>query len=173
MMDNKDDALRKRCGIKNAVCIAVILVALAVIIAILSNVKRVGTPNQTKTEVIPKEAEVVNEAVAPVEDYSDSIIVPGYISLTFQADETVQNMALMNPPENTCWFRMSLVLNDGTPLWTSDLVAPGDISNQIIFSQSIPKGEYPDSLLIYECFADKEGTKALDGANTELTILAE
>ena len=103
-------------------------------------------------------------------------------------------MNFYNPEENTCYFRISLVLEQGngaetgnasgdapgneqgaagsaeneTVLWTSDLIEPGEEVGSITLNKELESGEYP-AILKYECFSLKDETP-LNGSNVELTL---
>ena len=79
-------------------------------------------------------------------------------------------MTVPNPPQNFCWFKVSLVLEDGTILWTSDLIAPGEESEPIVLSTPLERGICKNAMLKYQCFADEAEQKALNGAETKLTL---
>ena len=59
------------------------------------------------------------------EKNTDTIDIPGFEALNMKAGTTEQSVNLYNPEQNTCYFKMSLILADGTVLWESDLVALG------------------------------------------------
>ena len=109
---------------------------------------------------------------APVEKNTDTIDIPGYEALAFQAGSKTQSISLSNPPQNSCYFRISLLLEDGTLLWMSDLIAPGYGSKEITLSKELKEGSYPNSVLRYECFSLDEELHPLNGAETKLTIIA-
>lgn len=113
------------------------------------------------------------EQTEPVEKLTDSIDIPGFGELHFKAGQTEQNMTVPNPPQNFCWFKVSLVLEDGTVLWTSDLIAPGEQSGKVVLNEPLEKGEYKNAMLKYQCFADEAEQKALNGAETKLTIIVK
>lgn len=148
----------------NVILSFLLLVAVAVIVVLVWNRRPVETPNETSNET------TISEQSEPVEKLTDSINIPGYVLLTFNEGELTQNFAVPNPEENTCFFKISLVLSDGTVLWTSDMVAPGENSGNIVLSKTMEKGDYPDAILKFECFTDEAGTQALNGAETNLTI---
>ena len=133
------------------------------------------------------------------EDYSNivenpSISIPGYESLDFVAGKKKQSVNFYNPEENTCYFRISLVLEQGNGaetgnasgdapgneqgaigsaeseavLWTSDMIEPGEQVKSIKLEQALKSGEYP-ALLEYECFSLKDQTP-LNGSNIALTL---
>ena len=154
----------KRSGISPAtVILAVLLViALGVIAWLLiggGNEKPPDNPQSEQTE--------------PVEKLTDSIDIPGFGDLHFKTGQTEQNMTVPNPPQNFCWFKVSLVLEDGTVLWTSDFIAPGEQSGKVVLNEPLEKGEYKNAMLKYQCFADEAGQQALNGAETKLTIIVK
>ena len=110
-----------------------------------------------------------SETVQSVEKNPDSIAIPGYELLELQANSTTQTLCLTNPEQNVCYFRISLYLEDGTLLWQSDLITPGDTSKPITLIKALDKGTYPNAILKYNCFAS-DGITPLNGAETKLTL---
>lgn len=108
-----------------------------------------------------------------VEKLNGSTAIPGFSSLTLQANTKKQAVVLSNPPENTCLFRISLILEDGTVLWTSDLIKPGYDSAPIRLSQPLSAGSYPNATLKYDCFTDDADRTQLNGAEINLTLRVE
>ena len=108
----------------------------------------------------------------PKKDYSNiemnpNIAIPGYESLEFKAGKEKQSVDFYNPDENTCFFRISLVLNEDT-LWTSDYIEPGEHVKSIELSKELDSGDYPATLK-YECFRLTDKTP-LNGSDIELTL---
>lgn len=106
-------------------------------------------------------------------DYSDieespNIAVPGYEKLDFKAGQTKQTVKLYNPKENTCYFKMSLVL-DGEVIWTSDLLEPGMAFEEIELDRPLDAGEYKGVLLKYDCFSLKDQHQ-FNGAEIKVDI---
>ena len=120
-------------------------------------------------------------------DYSNivenpNISIPGYESLDFKAGKTKQSVDFYNPDDNTCFFRISLVLKDETDtangeegnageetvLWTSDFIEPGEHVKSIKLCKELESGEYTATLK-YECFRLQDKTP-LNGSNVELTL---
>ena len=106
----------------------------------------------------------------PVSKLENSTAIPGYESLTLKADERKQEAVFYNPPENTCLFRISLILEDGTLLWTSKEIKPGKNSDPIRLLQPLSAGQYPNTVLKYECFAMDADKTPLNGAEIKLTL---
>ena len=119
-------------------------------------------------------------------DYSNivenpNISIPGFESLDFKAGREKQSVNFYNPEENTCYFRISLVLKqrDGAgaggeevagedTLWTSELIEPGEEVKSIELDKELESGDYP-AILKYECFSLKDETP-LNGAKVEVII---
>lgn len=123
----------------------------------------------------------------PKKDYSNiemnpNIAIPGYESLDFKTGKTKQSVDFYNPDENTCYFRISLVIKDEpdtangeegnageeTVLWTSDMIEPGEHVKSIKIGKELESGEYA-AILKYECFSLKDETP-LNGSNIELIL---
>ena len=100
-----------------------------------------------------------------------SIAIPGYEALQLKADVRQQEISLSNPEKNECYFVISLRLEDGTELWRSDYIKPGETSEGILLSQSLPAGTYRNAVLKYECFRLNEEKSPLNGAETKLTLI--
>ena len=103
---------------------------------------------------------------------NQNISIPGYEKLDFKAGKTKQNVNFNNPEENTCYFRMTLELEDDTDedtvLWTSELIEPDEKIENIKLKKALDKGEYPATLK-YECFSLKDESP-LNGSAIELMI---
>ena len=98
-----------------------------------------------------------------------SISIPGYETLTLRADTKQQEVALNNPAENTCYFVISLYLEDGTKLWESDLIKPGESSDSIKIDRKLDEGNY-SAIIHYSCFKMDEYKTPLNGAEIKLTL---
>ena len=126
-------------------------------------------------------------AEKPKKDYSKiemnpNISIPGYENLDFKAGKTKQSVDFYNPDDNTCFFRISLVIKYGadtangkegnvgeeTVLWTSEMIEPGEHVKSIKLNKELESGEYAATLK-YECFRLQDKSP-LNGSNVELTL---
>lgn len=105
----------------------------------------------------------------PVEKLTSSINLPGYGSLNLKADTAAQELILHNPEENFCQIRISLILEDGTVLWTSELLLPGECCAPVVLTRPLQKGTY-NAALKYECFTNDEAMTQLNGAQAQLLL---
>ena len=142
---------------------ALVILAVIAVLAVCVAVWAVTSMNRTEPDGQTAETE-------PVEKLTDGIDLPGYGALNFKADVLEQEVRLPNPPQNFCYVRASLILEDGTVLWTSELIAPGEKSDPIVFSTPLAAGEYKNAILKYECFRMDEALTPLNGATTNLTL---
>lgn len=123
----------------------------------------------TRNAVSPPSSSPV-ETTEPVEKLTDAIELPGYDWIPLKAGTLEQEQTFPNPPQNFCWIKVSLKLEDGTLLWTSELIAPGESSAPVILSQALEPGEYQNAILKYECFRMDEALSPLNGGEMHLTL---
>ena len=113
---------------------------------------------------------IANDPAATVEKNPDSIAIPGYEVLELKANTTKQSLQMPNPPQNCCFFQISLYLEDGTLLWQSELIEPGKTSKPMVLTKTLDKGMYPNAILRYSCYRMDETLAPLNGAETKLTL---
>lgn len=104
------------------------------------------------------------------EKNTDTIDIPGFDAMTFQADSKEQSVNLYNPEQNTCYFKMSIYLEDGTKVWESDLVEPGKAIYTLTLDQGLSAGTYENCTLKYECYAMDEEQTPLNGSEIKFTM---
>lgn len=121
------------------------------------------TCNQTPKEETQSETEETTY-IDP-----DTIAIPGYEALELKAGSKKQSVCLPNPPQNMCYFQISLYLEDGTLLWQSELIEPGETSQPMVLTEELEKGTYPNALLRYACFR-LDDQSPLNGAEMKLTL---
>jgi len=91
-----------------------------------------------------------------------------------------QDVYLYNPTENQCNFVISLYLSDGTLLYKSEMLRPGESIENININKKLNAGLYRNVILAYECCGDDgviltrveftieiscEKTEAINGTN--------
>jgi len=100
------------------------------------------------------------------------IKIPGYPSITLPADTEHVTVALLNPEGNPCYFTFELALNDPEEvLYTSGMVAPGQVISDITLSRSLPAGEY-DATIRITTAALSDGS-AMNGANVVTKLIVQ
>lgn len=146
---------------------AVILLAAAALLLAAVSVLLVG--RQKGRQVKLPNGETVPQSDS-VEKRTDSIAIPGYEGISLKANSKEQEIGFPNPAQNTCYFQISLMLEDGTMLWRSELVAPGEISDPITLEEPLEAGVYPNALLKFDCYTTDGAMRALNGAATKMTL---
>lgn len=101
---------------------------------------------------------------------TDSIAIPGFSELQFEANAKKQQVNFHNPEVNDCYFRMTLLTPDGEQLWKSDLIEPGKGLYTIELANELPAGKIENAVLKYECFTLDEDQSPLNGSEIKLTI---
>lgn len=103
---------------------------------------------------------------------TDTIDIPGFDVMNLKAGSKKQSVNLYNPKENTCYFKISILLNDGTKLWESKLIEPNKAVYEITLDKTLEVGTYENCTLKYECFAMDEEQSPLNGSEIKFTINA-
>lgn len=101
---------------------------------------------------------------------TDSIAIPGFSELQFDANSKKQQVNFHNPEVNDCYFRMTLLTPDGEQLWKSDLIEPGKGLYTIELAKELSAGKMENAVLKYECFTLDEDQSPLNGSEINLTI---
>lgn len=156
--------MREKRSTDNSKIIIVLLLITAIAIAISIWALFFRQPQELK------EADELPPVEQKIEKNFDLISIPGYEGITLEADSVQQSLCLSNPPQNTCYFVIALYLEDGTMLWKSDYIKPGEESEPIVLNQKLQEGTYHGAFLQYSCYAmDNEQTQ-LNGAKTKVTL---
>lgn len=80
---------------------------------------------------------------------SDEILVPGFGTITMDADSTTVHAALANPEGNPCYFKYRIRLSDtGEQIYESGWLEPGTAVTEWDISEKLPEGEYPVQILV-------------------------
>lgn len=145
----------------------IVLLTVAVVLLAAILVLTVNRPQKRQAK-LPNGEEI--QQSGPVEKKPDSIAIPGYEGINLKADCKEQEIGFPNPAQNTCYFQITLMLADGTTLWQSELVKPGEVSEPITLNDPLAAGVYPNSLLKFDCYTMDGNMCSLNGAATKMTI---
>lgn len=104
------------------------------------------------------------------EEYKNqSISIPGRSGIALAANTTTQTVDFYNPQENQCYFVISLYLSDGTMIYKSDYIKPGERITDIELLQTLKQGIYKNCTLNYDCFTLANKSR-LNGSTIKLEI---
>lgn len=143
-------------------CVGAIMIGIAIFFLLPARKPSTVLPNGNSYTASNEEAKL-----------TDSIAIPGYEGIHLKADSTTQSVGLSNPAQNMCLFRISLCLEDGEVLWTSEEIKPGEITDPIVLTHTLTKGVYPNSVIRYETFSMDDSHSPMNGATTKLTLYAD
>ena len=96
--------------------------------------------------------------------------IPGYSTAVMKSGDTTLKLSIGNPKENQVGFFASLVLADGTVLYESELLKPGQGLTEIPLTQTLEKGKY-DAKVVYKCVALDEDNTPLNSAESGFTLI--
>lgn len=102
----------------------------------------------------------------------DSISIPGKESMEIQANTKSVSVDLYNPEDNKCYFEISILLEDGTELYKSKLVKPGQNIYKINLNKELSKGAY-NATIHYSTYTMDGNYTPLNGANVPIKLIAE
>ena len=74
--------------------------------------------------------------------------------LTFVDGQSQQRVEFKNPIANPCQFIVSLYLGDGTHLFTTNPIKPGEIVNSANLLHDLKPGTYKNAILVYDCYSE-------------------
>ena len=131
-----------------------------------TNAESTETPQNAQTTT-PKK--IVSK---PIVKNKNSISVPGFGQINLVADQLEQTTRLYNPEQNNCYFKISIVLSDGTVVWKSDFMAPGEKADKITLLKSLPEGTYNDVAVRYDCFSMNKQS-GLNNAQIKLKLVVK
>ena len=96
------------------------------------------------------------------------ILIPGYTSMVMKANTKEQTVSIGNPADNDCIFVIVLKLEDGTKLFESQELKPGEGLENITLDQELKAGEY-QAVIEYKCYSleDKEHLQDESTANAK------
>lgn len=105
----------------------------------------------------------------PDTEPSVSVEIPGYKLIELKANTVQQDTLLENPAGNRSYFKLSLILADGTVIWQSDYLEPGAAFAHIELNQKLKKGTYEHATLRYEVYS-LAGFGQENGSDIKLTL---
>lgn len=120
----------------------------------------------------PETSAAKNLASKPIVKNKNSISVPGFGQINLVADKLEQTTRLYNPEQNNCYFKISIVLSDGTVIWKSDFMAPGEKADKITLLRALPEGTYHDVTVKYDCFSMSKKS-GLNNARIKLKLVVK
>lgn len=98
---------------------------------------------------------------------NESIVLAGYDTIKFDAQQTEQQIYFCNSDKNKCFIVVSLLV-DNAELYTSEMLAPNTKIESITLSEPLSKGVY-DAVIRYSCY-DLYTQRELNGSEIAVKL---
>lgn len=108
----------------------------------------------------------------PPQGADTGILIPGYDTAVMEAGSDHLPMSIGNPKDNQCLMKVTLSLEDGTELYESSLLAPGEGMEEVTFNQSMEEGIY-DMTARFECFSRDDKHTPLNVADSGFVLIVK
>ena len=105
-------------------------------------------------------------------DIAETAAIPGFTLISVTADATDVDAPFYNPSDNEVTLKLTLTLSDGSVLYESQELQPGETVDMMELSQSLAAGDY-DATLHYDVYAMNDDHTELNGADIAVTVRAE
>lgn len=133
------------------ILIVLILAFLALAAAVLISPVRYRNEDQQNNFTFP---EIVgNGSDGFVAHNKASATIPATDGIELTSGTVEQSLCMSNPDNNPCIFVISLYLGDGTLLFTTEPLYPGETSEPVLLRQSLNSGVYKNATLVYDCYS--------------------
>jgi hypothetical protein len=163
---------RKRRGSSQKIliiCLILLLIVATGVIVWLVSKSESGPGNNPEPESTAQTTQSEHGGLV-VPERPEMIDITAYESLELKADTLEQSVRFDNPLQNNCWLVITLSLEDGTVLWKSQELQPGQVVRSITLNQSLAAGEYENAVLRYQHWTYDAEKEPLNGAETIVTL---
>lgn len=162
--EEKKDSSMKR---KKLIIIIVAVAALAAACIAVFVLKEMKDSKNSSANVVAWDVDIEEDELPE----TDEILIPGYDSMTMAANTKEQAVSMGNPADNNCYFVIILKLEDGTKLYESEYLKPGEGLNEITMEQELEPGEY-QAIIEYKCYS-LEDKSSLNGGSAQFNLIVK
>ena len=145
------------------------IILVIVIIALLLCFRSCRNPDTLPD--VPEETEPKKTLdFTPVDgNTDDTITIPGVTGICMEPNQTEQTVHFYNPEKNNCLFVISLFLSDGTLIFQSEHIHPGEQLTDIALLTQLEQGIYKNCCLLYESYS-LDGQTQYNGSQFTIEI---
>lgn len=166
---NKEDGKKK---LLTAVLVILLIAAVGVIIYLVTH-KETPEPEKPSSGVVGVISDSWDpNAPQPEGGQQPGTQIPGYSSAVMKAGDTSLKISIGNPESNKVGFYATLKLEDGTELYTSPLLKPGQGLEEVPLKQTLDKGEY-SAMVEYQCVSLEDESVKLNTAQSGFVLKVE
>lgn len=102
-----------------------------------------------------------------------SASIPATTGIVFESGKLEQTINLSNPGENPCAFVISLYLGDGTRLFQTEPIYPGDTVDTVTLNRELSCGHYSNAVIVYDCYSADGAMKPLTRCELVIEITSQ
>lgn len=136
------------------IIIAIVVLFLVIALAIMHSLLTRNSENSGVTSSIPEISVDGDIGYSNIESDSD-VLIHATTGFVFNAGSLEQKVCIENPSENMYDFVVSIYLGDGTLIYHSDYIHPGDSVTSIKTELELESGVYTNSIIVYRlCSTD-------------------
>jgi len=161
---------KRQAGTQRIVIICLVLLLLVAAGVIVWLVTR--NNSKTEAESTAQTSQSENGGLV-VPERPEMLDVTAYETIQLKADTLEQSVRFENPLQNNCWLVITLSLEDGTVLWKSEELLPGQVVRSITLNQPLAAGEYENAVLSYQHWTHDDEKLPLNGAETLVILKVE
>ncbi len=111
-----------------------------------------------------------DQAFNPQATLSEKISIPGFDTWTIDEGEIKVNTRFYNPESNTCYFVVSVILNDtGEVIYKSKYIKPGQTLYEVELKRAMESGTY-DATLHYDTYSIADNSP-MNGADLPFELV--
>ena len=96
--------------------------------------------------------------------------IPGYSTAVMKEGDKTLALRVGNPKENRVGMIATLMLDDGTVLYTSPFLEPGQGLEEIPLEKTLPQGEY-NAMVLYQCYLLDDEQTSLNAAQSAFKLI--
>lgn len=113
-----------------------------------------------------------DQTASQTEANSDTISIPGFETWTIDAGKTKASANFYNPDKNTCYFVISVILDDtGETVYESKYIKPGQHLYEVELTRALKAGNYK-ATLHYSTYSSTDLTP-LNGADVPFDLVVK
>ena len=132
---------------------AIIILSIALIIVSLLLIYN-GQQSGGNSSIRNKDPTIyINGDIGYEELPNNNVKLQAFTGITFEANHTDQIFAFANDAYNRNPISVVLLLGDGTILYKSNILSPGDLVTEIELSFSLKPGLYRNSVMLYKVYS--------------------
>lgn len=149
--------------------ISIIAIALVVTVAIVIICKNGESPGSYRNG-LPDVIINGNEDADYIGTSSSGVVIKATNGLELKSGTLSQTVDFENPNQNQCAITVSIYLSNGTCIYESGYIYPGETVSKIELSTELKSGIYANALMYYRCYSTDKSHTAISQCEIPIEI---